>query len=168
MIASHTTYRLTLAEGPAVEVAFAPEIPRGMQIVQVLVNGKMQPPAGCGSLGLLDPPLTFTLEEETTIALHHTGGLGAIPPIPRPEPDDSSQGYRIIHEAMDGEAYALTVEGPSGTTGRFQIKRFDRPLARIDGAERVETSDDGVVTVHVAFDDADESFSRKVVRFIVE
>ena len=66
---SRTTYRLTLAEGPAVEVAFAPEIPHGMEIVQLLVNGTTQPLAGRGPLGLLDPPLAFTLEKETIIDL---------------------------------------------------------------------------------------------------
>ena len=71
---SRTTYRLTLVEGPAVEVAFAPEIPRGMKVVQLLVNGTTQPLAGRGPLGLLDPPLAFTLEKKTIIDLRHTGG----------------------------------------------------------------------------------------------
>ena len=105
------------------------------------------------------------MEGETVIDLRHTGGLGAIPHVPHPAPGDSSQGFRIIREAMHDAAYALTVEGPSGATGLFQIKPFDRPLTRIDGAERVETSNDGVVTVRVAFDEGEAVFLRKTVRF---
>ena len=164
---TRTTYHLTLAEGPPVHVAFAPETPLGTQLHQLSLNDTPHSLAERGPLGLMLPPLDFTLTDEATLTLHHTGGLGAIPLAPHPTPGDASQGLRLIREAMHGTVYLLTVEGPTGTSGRFQIKSFT-PLTRIDGAERVETSDDGVVTIHVAFEAGDKAFLRKTVRFFLE
>ncbi len=164
---TRTTYHLTLAEGPPVEVSFAPRIPLGTQIHQLSLNNASHPLPERGPLGLMLPPLDFTLDSEATIDLHHTGGVGAIPLVPHPAPGDASQGLRLIREALHGTVYLLTIEGPAGTTGRFQIKSF-APLARIDGADLVETSDDGVVMVRVAFDEGETAFLRKTVRFYLE
>jgi hypothetical protein len=162
---TRTTYRLTLAEGPPVHVTFAPEIPLGMRMLQLSLNRAAQPLAERGPHGLMRPPLDFILNGAATIDLRHTGGLGAIPHLSYPAPGDASQGFRIIREDLEKDVYHLTVEGSAGKTGLFQIKTFDPPVSHIDGAEHVETSGDGVVTVRVAFDEGEAAFLRKTVRF---
>ena len=158
-----TKYHLVLDKGSAVTVNFSPEIPDGMIIRQAKVNGRDVNVSSDRALGLLARPITFTVSKQIEVELNHSKGIGMIPLMPKPQPGDSSIGLRIIKTTLQGDTYALEVEGKGGATGVFEMMMFDQELKSVEGGNIEKITGDGRVTLTVSFDGSQSGFTRKTI-----
>jgi hypothetical protein len=150
--ATRTIYNLQLTEGSSVTVQLMPEIPEGMVITSITLDGKPLAPAGRSSRGLLAEPVVVHLKKSADVSFIHTGGVGVVPFAVRPVPGDTSAGYRIISEILRGNRYIVNVEGKAGTAQTFDVALFDQNVTTVEGASVERKPADGIVRVRIAFD----------------
>jgi hypothetical protein len=158
-----TVYDLELTAGPAISIAFSPEIAAGMNVARIFVGGVRVPNDGSVRRGVLENPVMVSLKGRTTVRLEHTGGLAMLPDVPRPAPGDSALGYRIIDAGMVASAYVITVEGMPGTTHDFRLATFDNPPLMADGGQLIPSDRRGIAALRVAFEPDGAWVSRKTV-----
>lgn len=164
--AHRTTYTFTPAEGPALDVTFAPAFAAGTRITALRAGGEDRPAPALGRDGRPVDPVTFALDGIVEVHFEHTGGIGVLPHVPEPEPGDASLGYRVIDAGLDGDAYTVTVEGRAGTTGRFRVRRFGGTVERIEGAQIAETDPNGIAAIDVAFPESGDDYARQTFTVI--
>jgi glycogen debranching enzyme len=161
---NETCFTFYLKEGGAVKVLLNPEIPDGMIIDKILVNGQEISLDTSLKRGVLSNPIEFMLAERTNIILKHRKGIGMIPQISRPKPGDTSQGYRIIDMKLEGGSYNVEVEGKSGSTGTFAVKIFDQSIQSIEGASVEKIQENGIVAIKVLFEKSKQEFVKKNIK----
>ena len=159
-----TEYRLILRKGQPVKVHFAPEIPAGMVMKQIFVDKKPVFKVSEKENSGLGDTLYLVLSKEKTIEYDHQAGIGVVPFISRPFPEDSSTGYRIIaHDWQEGQ-YQLELEGASNTFADFSINIFDQQVRSIENAEILSVDDKGMVKIRVQFPAVREKYSKVLVK----
>lgn len=158
-----TRYSLQPLEGENLHVALAPEIADGMRVTRITVNGRDVTSAATKSRGVLEDAIHFDMKAEVAVEINHTGGIGVIPHVPRPEPGDEGDGFRIIKTFREGDSYVVTLEGKQGSTAVMEVRHFDREIGRVEGAELGKRNDD-IRELSVTFDVSEQEFVRKNVR----
>lgn len=148
---AHTRYRFEVHEGPPVTVRLAPDLPAGRRITKALLDGLTVEPGRRGRRGLLDPPLSFELEDVRSVIFEHAGGIAVLPPVPDPVPGAASTGVRLLGDDLNESVYTLRLEGPAGSEADVQVRLFGETLDHVDGAEVASPDERGIVTLHVAF-----------------
>lgn len=156
-----TTYQFRLPEGKAITVDLQPEIPEGMEITAIEIDGKSQPLSQRGKRGLPAAPVSFILKKAATVQYRHRGGIGMVPLVAQPQPGDSSGGYRIINARLEGNRYHVTLEGKSGGRGVFYLKTFGVSIKRAEGGDLKPASGEGVWKLAVRFDENAAGYSKK-------
>ena len=156
-----TVYLIEVISGPAVTVKFQPELPEGMTITQATVDGKSKNVSSVTNRGVLAEPMIVRVASKSAIVFKHTGGVGMVPIMPTPVPGDSAIGPRIISAQLEGKKYTVLVEGKCGTESDYEIRFFDQPIPRLEGAV-VETSRRaGTIVVRVRFEGLAGHYLRK-------
>ncbi|MFH1528777.1 MAG: GH116 family glycosyl hydrolase [Bacteroidota bacterium] len=163
-----TVYFIKLMEGPEIKVQFAPEIPEGMKFKKTFIDKKEIAIKDSTFRGLLATPLQIQLNTSVEIVFEHTGGIGMYPVVPHPQPGDSSQGFRIISTFLSGKQYTLIVEGKSGYEGNFILNTFDQKVVTVTNAEYETTPKQGIINLHVKFDDPTKQFGCKTVKVVLQ
>jgi hypothetical protein len=163
----HNRYCISLTKGSPVEILFSPEIPLGMEIRKVIMDGQTlwsheQNPA--------EKPLDtlrFRLSGQSEIQFEHQAGIGVIPFISRPLPEDSSQGYRIIDQKLIEQEYQLQLEGKSHTFADFELNIFDQKVSLIENAEILTSDKNGRLKIRVYFPESKEKYCGVTVKIIL-
>lgn len=162
-----TVFSFRLTAGDALQVRFAPEIPRGMRITRVTLNGRETTVPPGRRRGLLNPSLSFRLDGGMEIVLEHTGGVGVVPAIPRPVPGDSSRNYRIVKTSLDGKAYTMVLEGKGGTKASVELRTFDQPVTGYGNVKTGKEAGKGRHLLEVEFPLGKAPFVRQTVRILL-
>jgi hypothetical protein len=168
--ANRTVWSFTGSGDGPLRLSFAPEIPEGMEIRRILLDGMEIPVPEGRKRGLLDPPLSIVMEGATpatsvhTLIVEHAAGIGVVPAMPRPEPGDSSTGHRIISQEMRDGVYEVKVEGRAGTTAELEIRTFDRGISRVDNATITGETKKGMYRLRVDFPQATTPYVAVTVR----
>jgi glycogen debranching enzyme len=165
---NETNYFFELKRGEPVRINFAPEILDGMKITDVILNGEVIKTDFNRFRGILSNPISFMIEDRIEIKFKHTGGIGMMPFIPRPEPGDLSDGYRIINADLNGGNYKIEFEGKSGTTRYFEVRIFDQKLKSVRGADFDIDESKGLVRLKVPFRKSKKEFTTESVVIEVE
>jgi glycogen debranching enzyme len=165
---NETNYFFELKRGEPVRINFAPEILDGMKITDVILNGEVIKTDFNRFRGILSNPISFMIEDRIEIKFKHTGGIGMMPFIPRPEPGDLSDGYRIINADLNGGNYKIEFEGKSGTTRYFEVRIFDQKLKSVRGADLDIDESKGLVRLKVPFRKSKKEFTTESVVMQVE
>ncbi|HLB01396.1 MAG TPA: GH116 family glycosyl hydrolase, partial [Bacteroidota bacterium] len=130
-----TVWTFATAGGSPVTVHFAPELPEGMTITRVTLDGRDLPPPAGRRRALIDPPIDITPGRSgAKLVFEHTGGIGVVPPGPRPEPGDSSTGHRIVSASLEGDVYSIVLDGKPGTTAAVELRTFGVSVGGADNA----------------------------------
>jgi hypothetical protein len=150
---NHTMkYKIFLTQGRPVAVDFAPEIPEGMDVIVVAVNGKGVNVPVARSRGLLAQPLHILVRDSAEVRVTYSGGVGVIPLAPEPQPGDSSRGFRFTGASLKGLDYGIDVEGRSGTTEEIRVIALDQKVVSVSGGTVVKLGEGGEVVIGVPFD----------------
>jgi GH15 family glucan-1,4-alpha-glucosidase len=163
-----TEYSFHLLSGPEVQVHFQPELPEGMEVRKAVLSGNEIVVDSGRHRGLLGTPITFTLDGTKEMIIEHTKGIGMVPVMPRPQPGDSSAGWRIISTRLIDKEYTIELEGTSGEVGSFTLHMFDNAIADISNAEVAPSTKPGVINLRVTFDQSTLRFSRKTVTIVLQ
>ena len=164
-----TRYQFRLLEGDPVTVSFAPEIPEGMVITEAWLNRNLIVQSFAVDRGVLAKPIDVPVREVSEFVLTHTGGVGMIPVVPRPQPGDSSVGYRIVRAQLKNHIYTVDVDGRSGTSATLEVRIFDWGIPYIEGAQlEGGRPESGIARFGVTFGPSRTGFSRATVSIRVE
>ena len=159
---TETRYSLTLLSGAPIKIHLEPDIVEGMTILKMECS-KEAIAEGEGAPGCPPGCVIIQLTRRAVVMYHHTGGVGMIPVMPKPKPEDTSLGYRIISTHLNGTTYQIELEGKSGTEGTYEMNIFDNSLGPVTGATADEPTKKGLVRLHVPFDNSDKEFTNKTV-----
>ncbi|MCK4689624.1 MAG: hypothetical protein KAT41_04945, partial [Candidatus Marinimicrobia bacterium] len=162
-----TQYEFKLIRGPNILINFTPEIATGMIVDEAKLNDEIIEVCSHTKRGLLAEPISFLLKDEVEIVFHHHSGVGMIPLMPQPAPDEFSKGYRIINTNLELKEYQVTLQGRSGSAGVFEMMIFDRSVKSVDGARIKRLNDKGVLQLKVPFHRSKQKFvsTSVIVRF---
>jgi glycogen debranching enzyme len=159
--AKRTVWSFSARGEEKLTLSFAPEIPDGMEIHRLLLDGKEIPVPAGRRRGLIDPPLSILFPGVLsggegggtghTLVIEHTGGIAVVPAMPRPEPGDSSTGHRIVSEEMRDGVYEIKIEGRAGTNAEIEVRTFDRTLGGVENAAILGEGKKGVYRLRVEF-----------------
>jgi len=148
---------------------FAPEIPEGMTITKITLDGRELPIPNGRRRGLLDPPIVLKPNEKAPVlVMEHTGGIGVVPMKPRPEPGDSSTGARIISTSLVGDVYSVVMEGRPGSVSEVELVTFGQEVEAAGGGTRVLRQDGKKAALEVTFPQGSASYVRHTVKVRVE
>jgi hypothetical protein len=156
-------YRLVLTKGRPVTVDFTPEIPEGMEIIVVAVNGKGVHAPVSLRRGVLAQPVRVVVRDIAEIRLTYSGGVGIVPVSSRPVPGDSSKGFRFIGASLNALEYGIDVEGRSGTTGTIGMIALDQKVLSVSGGTVLREQPDGEAVLGIPFAPSRERWSTKHV-----
>ncbi len=159
-------YRLALTKGRPVNVDFAPEIPEGMSVVVVAVNGRGVNVPVSLKRGILADPVRVVVRDSVEIRLTYAGGVGVIPFAQAPEPGDSSRGFRFLGASLDGTDYAVDVEGRSGAAEKFSIIALDQSVLSVSDGTLMHPGEEtrkGEAEIGVTFPPSERRWSTKHV-----
>jgi hypothetical protein len=159
-------YRLVLTKGRPVTVDFTPEIPEGMQIIVVAVNGKGVNAPVSLRRGVLAHPVRVLVRDTAEIRLTYSGGVGVIPFAQGRAPGDSSRGFRFIGASLSGTDYAIDVEGRSGTTAKIPVVALDQKIRSVSDGTLLnagEEAREGEASIGVSFPPSERRWSTKHV-----
>jgi glycogen debranching enzyme len=146
-----TEYAFEREHGSPIDINFAPELPAGMIITGVVVDGKEVTVDGTTVRGVLATPIVIGLNKNISVVMRHTKGIGLHALTPEPQPGDSSSGYRIIKAELAGKDYRIEVQGKTGGEYIFGITYFDSIVSRVTGAELLPASRTGRAGLRVRF-----------------
>ena len=144
-------YVLRRTSGGPVTVDFRPAIPAGMVATGITENGNDRVQAMNVDRGVLARPLRVTVRDSVVVIISGSGGVGVVPPVPSPEPGDSSAGFRFLGAALNGADYALDVEGKPGSTEEIGVRLLGGEVASVSGGTLVGVDGRGVATIRVRF-----------------
>jgi hypothetical protein len=157
-------YRFLLRKGRPVTVDFTPEIPEGMNIIVVAVNGKGVNVPVTLRRRLLADALRLIVRDSADVRLTYSGGVGVIPVTPAPAPGDSSKGFRFLGASLQGLDYTIDVEGRSGSKEELGIIAFDQKVVSVTGGRVIRESPGGEIVLGIPFD---PSSGRWVTKHVV-
>ncbi len=160
---NETIYTLRLTQGGPISLNFQPEIPEGMEIKSLQINGQEIDGPWDIKRGLLQIPVPIQITGEHQIQIAHVKGVGMVPKISRPGVGEDSKGFRIIHSRLTRELYEVVLEGKSGSTRDFEVRIFEQKIEQITGGKIIEEFPGRIVKFQVDFPRSKEPFIRKKI-----
>jgi len=135
-----------------------------MEINQVQLDGKILNIKTEVKRGLLSNEITFNLVNDTEINISHQNGIGMVPYISQPVPGDTSLGYKIIKEGLEGSIFTAVLEGKSSSTATFELMLFDQKISRIYGGKLESFVPSlGTAKIKVDFPRSDKGFVQQIL-----
>ncbi|MEW6510748.1 MAG: GH116 family glycosyl hydrolase [Bacteroidota bacterium] len=161
-----TAYRLVLREGPPVTIDLAPDLPDGMEITVIAVNGRGIKHSTERGRGILKEPVSVVVRDSAEVRFSHAGGIGVLPLVPHPAQGDSSHGARILNASLHGLKYTIDLEGRSGTSAQFEVLALDQNVNSVEGGALLLRRPDGSSVLTVRFEPSARRWAKK--RVVVE
>jgi hypothetical protein len=162
-VPAYMTYVLKRSEGPACTVTLSPEIPAGMRIGRVLIDGAPYFWNAATERGLLKQPVVVRVDSTVTVSFEYTGGLAMIPLVPRPVPGDSTLAPRLLGTSVNDGLYTVEVEGRGGTTAIFPLKFYGFESLRVVGAQVRRGVTPGIWECEVRFDPSVHGYVKHLI-----
>lgn len=161
-------YKIKRVSGKKMEFLFQPEIPAGMKIIDITVNGSRVAHEDERVRKLLYPPLRFKVKDSVRVEMAVKGGVGIILDMPNPKPGDESRSLRLINEEFEDGKCSLLFQGRSGYEYRFYVRDFDSKVQAIGGADKLANVGSEYVRVVLKFEDKEQKFTCKKLTIHLE
>ena len=155
---NYSRYCFSLEKGSPVLICFAPEFPAGMEMLKVVIDGQQFWNRSENLANHSIDTLRFQLTGQKEIQFEHHSGIGVIPFISHPLPEDSSSGYRIIRQVLNDQQFILEVEGKSHTAADFELYIYDQKVSLIENAEILSMDEKGQLKIRVYFPKSKERY----------
>lgn len=143
-----TFYDFSSSSSKQLMIDFNPTLPLGIKIVKAMINSKPITIEQSNN-GIIH--LSFKLGKTAKVVIEFTGGISVLPVVSHPMPNDKSEGFRILSDKLEGDAYLVEVQGISGTTQTLEVYRNGK-------IEKVE----------VKFEKSDKKYINKTVKVKIE
>jgi len=152
-----TTLHLVYEGHSPLLVKLAPAIPAAARITTVLLDGKPQKFSvqDFGSFLRLEPaPVPLLPSKQFTLTVDYQGGIGIVPPLPKPEPGERTSSLKILDiqsgSQNRGCLLHVTMAGIGGRTYSLQLVTSlpklhanGLPLRKTESGYEVEISFEG-------------------------
>jgi hypothetical protein len=143
-----------------VKVISSPVLPPGFRVRRVLVDGKSVLMSGGPQERAKTGFASITLSRHAEIVVEYDGGIGIVPPEPRPEPGDRTTSLKIIRVEHDLEKrhreINLTLAGLGGRTYTLDLVTTEPKLTaegtmvkKTENGYRLEISFEGLENEYV-------------------
>ena len=162
-------YTFKKSEKNKLKMAFNPYLPAASIVDSVTVNGQRIDYDVRKGADFLQLKTEFNPSEKTDFVIHYTEGIGIMPPVPSPEPGETSDGLRIISSGLRDNEYFGTVEGPVNSTKEFFIYIGYKKIKYVEGAKLMEYMQDKIrMRIRFRSEDREEGYMEKKFRLILE
>lgn len=141
-----TIFDFSTNSNTPIKIEFNPTFPHGTKLEIVTINNKSQTTNQSNNQSF-----SFILNKSTQIVIDYKNGISVLPVISHPRPNDKSEGFRILSDKLEGDAYSVDVQGISGTTHTLEVYRNGK-------IEKVE----------VKFEKSDKEYINKTVKVKIE
>jgi glycogen debranching enzyme len=154
---------LFIKDGPGpITVDFNPLFPPGWQLKQIK--------PGKGGLGHKLEMIRqgvrihteFSLADSCLIEIEGEKGISILPLVTNPSPGDHSEGFRIISTELKDHTYKVTLEGPSGKTGFFNLLVTGFQIISTSNIISIEKKGE-VFQIGVNFESSYDTYGRKEI-----
>jgi glycogen debranching enzyme len=161
-----TTYRFEHSGESSLDVEFNPLLPPGTEIDSVWVDGQpSRIPFHDKTLGgWTEARFGFRIEEQSELTIFHHGGITLLPVIPRPEPGDGSQGFRIMDTEFSEGNYKALFQGRRASKETFRLWVADGKEPSVDQARLVK-KEGNTLTYEIEFMDVETDYTSRLVSF---
>jgi hypothetical protein len=160
---NETIYTLVCEKGKQIKILFMPEIPLGMNIERIEINGQVSEYSKSLKRKIISHPIEYILSDTMQVTIKHQKGIGVIPLQLKPQPGDGAIGFRIISENLVGDQYSLELEGLAGLKGIFQINLFDQKIKSLEGTKKVKDNESGIMDLIVTFPQNNKNYSESKI-----
>ncbi len=157
-----TVYSFTQANGKTLSLNFIPAFPPGTSVNKVLINGKevkfnIEDERQSESI-----KLNFNLKDKAVVEVLHTGGIGVLPAVAHPIPNDSSEGFRILSAHLNVNEYSVEVQGKTGHDEILKIYSPSDQIKSISGGEKL-SYENQIYSIRVIFPESKEKYLNKTI-----
>ena len=137
-------YNFTPTSSKQIRIEFYPSFPLGTEFQKVEINSK---PTEIKKQNHKSINLSFALNRTSKIEIDYKNGISVLPVVSHPKPNDKSEGFRILSDKLEGDAYSVEVQGISGTTQTLEVYRNGK-----------------IEEVEVKFEKSDKKYINKTVK----
>ena len=151
------TIRVKYEGGSPISIVLSPAAPALARIKSLKVDGKPAKSSVTihGSFTRLETqPLTLHAHQELVLTIEYEGGIGIVPPSPRPQPGDRTQSLKILDVQSNAQnrgcIMRMTVAGVGGRTYPLRIvsslpnlTAADLPLTKTENGYEAQISFEG-------------------------
>ncbi len=141
-------YDFSSSSSKQLMIDFNPTLPLGIKIVNAMINSKPITIEQSNN-GIIH--LSFKLGKTAKVVIEFTGGISVLPAVSHPMPNDKSEGFRILSDKLEGDAYIIEVQGISGTTKALEVYRNEK-----------------IEKVKVTFEKSNKKYINKTVKLKIE
>jgi len=165
-----TLYKFSLEEGLPIKINFIAHLPLGMKVLEIMLDDQKINPMDDINGDQMKTTIPFLLSNNVVLKIRHKQGIGVLPHIPEPMPEDSSRGFKIIRERLNNSRYSLLLQGKSGDEFMVELMTFGQKISELIGAEIVNvTPDNEKVSIRVKFPAGVQEFSeREIIAVLAE
>lgn len=161
-----TSYEFRTSSSKAMQLIFQPLFSLGTEISSIQIGVKKIQQRTIITKYEDAPILPIKLSGKTTVRVHHSKGIGIVPPVPHPEPHQESTELRIIDEKIENGKYCLIVEGRAGFEYTLDVIDPDSVIRSVQNAE-IKSRKDEKLTVALQFEGSAEekTYLKKIITF---
>jgi glycogen debranching enzyme len=147
--------------GNPLTVLFCPQFPRGCEITNKFLDGKMLRPAD------YKDTIELVVHQKAVLEYNYHNGIEILPHIAQPKPGSSPEGLRIISETRDGKVYTIEFQSMSGAREEFEVYINDHNAVKTEKAELL-SRDGNIYRFQVDFPEVDGKYAFQTVRIFLD
>ncbi len=158
---SHS-YSITPSDPEPMNIAFGPLFPAGWKAISVSLDGTEIEYELTPSAQGIRCWLEFSLDGNHTVNIIGEKGISMLPLVAYPRPGDPGNGTRILSASLSGNRYSAVLEGPSGTTGHFDLWISGFQIISSFNIDSIEKNNE-LLKIGVKFDPSNDAYVRKEI-----
>ncbi len=129
-----TIYDFSTNSITPIKIEFNPTLPLGTKFEKVTINNTLQTINQSNSR-----PFSFVLNKSSQIVIDHKNGISILPNVTEPKPNDTSKGFRILSDKLEGNIYSVNVQGLSGSKNELKIYLADEKIQSVENGKIVSS-----------------------------
>ena len=157
-----TIYNFSTGSSLPIKIEFNPTFPSGTNFEKVIINNTLQTTRQSNNQSL-----SFALNKSTQIEINHKKGISVLPNVTDPKPNDSSKGFRILSDKLEGNIYSVNVQGLSGSKNEMKIYFEGEKIQSVENA-KIISSGGLIYKLEVEFEKSDSKYVNKTIKVFLK
>jgi glycogen debranching enzyme len=154
-------YTLTQTGDEPLKVLFNPRFPKGCEITNKFLDGKMLRPAD------YKDTIEIVVHHKALLEYHYHNGIEILPYIAQPKPGSSPEGLRVISDNLDGKIYTIEFQATSGSREEIEVYIDGHNAVKTEKAELLFRAGN-IYRFRVDFPEVDSKYAFQTVRIFLD
>ncbi len=144
-----------------IKIEFNPAFPIGTQFEKITINNK-----SLSTKQSNNQTFSFVLNKSSQLEINHKHGISVLPNVTEPKPNDTSKGFRILSDKLEGNVYSVNVQGIDGIKNELKIYSADQSIKSVENG-KIISKQNSIYTISVEFEKSSKKYINKTVRVIL-